>query len=325
MKRSFITTFLLLIVLFITVNPGHSFLLKESTGGISTSLGGVILDRDMDGLNIIYNPSLIAVYTEKDPDTLKISASGAVNPYGIQGINNAALGLTYGQIKGDFSIGYGFGLQIFSVSEGLSEYNIYLGASSFYKNNLGILKFWDGAALSYNFKLKYFNVNQDVTGITGFQNSILGFDSDVDFTLSFDKQHYSIGFFALDLFANQLSLLGNSSADTIKRALILHTKIRIVENFDFFASINLTGDPHYISPDNFFNSATKLADKYFGVEATFIDVLFVRVGVNEGRLGGGIGLKANNLKVNIGVIPIPGVNLYYQADISYKTSFFKKD
>ena len=309
-----------IILLFcgLIINISYGFKFDEPMGGIAVSLGGVVLDKNMAGFNIIYNPNMIALNLNK-PISLDVSVTYVPSPYQIKGIDNAVAGAVYGMDLGFLKVGAGLGYQANIRQAGISENRIYLGGSAFLPTRqfFNFLEF-DGVSAALNLKALLYTTDIDMSGVTGFNKTPMAFDADFDVTLSFLNKSLFVGFMVSDILQSPISFISGSSSVPSQRGLILHGRMNLVKDFDLFACYNFGGSQHIVNRNNFLASSTAMANSYFGVEAGFGDSLKVRVGVNEGRLCGGIGLEVQDLVVNVGLLPIAGLNLYYQVDVSYR-------
>lgn len=314
---------LLFIILFVLpVARSFGFDLYEPIGGVATSLGGVVLDRDLQGLNILYNPTMIAMnYTGRSE--LNVAVSYARSPYSVQGFDNSSVGITYAHGFGDFAMGYGLGVQMNLVDAGLSTYKMYAAGSCYYtglKKLAGWLSFLDGVGASVNINPMMYNVPDYMSEIDGFSNNPMGVDLNADITLSLFENKLSVGFLAANILETEVTFYtyAVSLENSVKCAEIVHLKINPIKNLTIFAAVNVNGDKHLINIDNFFGSSTLLANTYFGLEGNFSESLFVRIGVNEGQLSGGIGLDVADLTINLGIQSIYGLHMYYQLDLNYR-------
>lgn len=310
---------ILFIVGFIST-MSYGFRWDENFGGVATGLGGVVLDKDMQGFNAIYNPNMITIGL-KDADVLGFSAGYTPSPYGVDGINNGGFGVVYGIGLGALKVGGGVGGQFSTVVGGINETRIYIAMSGYY-TGLGqavkLLSFIDGIALGLNMKLLMLSTAVDIN-LDGYNSAPFGFDMDVDLTISMFKNVFRVGFMVSDLLEAKPSFFENSAGvSLVKRGMIVHGKFAILNNLDLVTALNIGGSAHTTSENNFTGSVTVFANTYFGIEANFMDSFYVRIGLNEGKLSGGLGLTIADLTVNVGLQPIEGMNLYYQMDISYR-------
>lgn len=316
MKKSLILLFLLGFI----INANYALLIGVPMGGTATALGGIVLDKDLSGYNGVFNPSMIAMSLDGDY-LYNFGASYANDPYGFEGLDNALIGVTWAKKLDMMNIGAGISSQMDLAAIGLNQYRFYFSGSAYYtglSEMLDALSFVDGIAAGLNLKLLYFNTSADFTGVTGFHNPV-GIDMDLDITIKFFDDKLNLGFLVSDLLDTQLSFFNNEPLTNVTfRGVFLHGRFNLVENFSIFCALNLAGSDHYVDRGNIFGSSTFLANTYFGFEASFLDSLYVRVGMNEGRLTGGFGLIIEDLMVNVGVLPLKNVNLYYQVDVGYR-------
>jgi len=308
---------LILIILNLLSYKVYSFVVTDLVGAIATGLGGVVLDRDMGGFNSVYNQSATLLNMKKNM-ILDLSAAYAIAPFGIEGINNSAFGGVFGVNIEFLKFSVGIGGQLNIVANGLNENRFYLGGAIYYPGLKNFIPFVDGLVLSANSKLLLFYLdNIQIEGVSDFVSTPTAFDLDSDITLSFIDGKVYLGLYFMDLLESYISFV-NSRENVNKRQIFIHSKINIMNNFDFYGAINITGTPHIVDRNNFLASSTLFANTYFGIEGCFGGALFIRVGLNEGRLTGGIGLDVANLSINFGVLPITTLSLYYQIDITYK-------
>jgi hypothetical protein len=290
---------------------------QESAGGIATALGGVVLDRDLGGLNALYNPTLIAA-TLTNALSLQADVCGAYQPYGVDGINVCSAGVTYARSLGLFNAGAGLGFQSELAQGGLNTIRTYLclsGDFASFSRLSDLLGFVDNVGASLNIKTVTYYLDANMTG-TGITPTLVNFDLDADVTASFINRMLEVGFMGSDLLAGEKGFTGASLSN--QRGLILHGMVQPIHDLKFIAAYNFGGSSEVIDNDNFVGSATAFANSYLGMEASFFDSIFVRVGLNEGRLTGGLGIDAAGFTLNIGVLPISSLSLYYQIDLNYK-------
>lgn len=311
---------LILFIIGFVSTMSYGFRWDENFGGVATGLGGVVLDKNMQGFNAIYNPNMITIGL-KDVDVLDFSAGYTPSPYGVEGINNGGFGVTYGIGLGALKIGGGVGGQFSSVVGGINETRIYIAMSGYY-TGLGqavkLLSFVDGIALGLNMKMMMLSTGVEIN-LDGFNSAPFGFDMDIDLTVSMFKNVFRIGFMVSDLLEAKPSFFENpAGVSLVKRGMIVHGKFAILNNLDLVTAFNIGGSAHTTTENNFSGSVTVFANTYFGIEANFMDSFYVRIGLNEGKLSGGLGLTIADLTVNVGLQPIEGMNLYYQMDISYR-------
>jgi hypothetical protein len=314
--------FLLFISILFAAGSLYGLNMGEPVGGVATALGGVVLDRDLGGFNVLYNPSMIA-QVASERSYLDFSASYAPTPFELPEIQNAAFGVSSGLNIGFMNVGMGLGAKMLFVTSGISEYNINIVGAGYYP--IDVL-FINGVAAGVGFKLNMFTV--DDASLADLWNDITvsatGVDLDFDVTLKLFNDILSVGFMVSDILESKVSFFEGDVSTITKRGMIIHGKVAILKDFHFFTAFNLSGEDKHINRRNFTGSSTGLANTYFGIEASFFESLFVRVGVNEGQLSGGLGVVVEDLSVNVGVLPMPGLSLYYQVDISYRLGFGKR-
>ncbi len=309
MKKSLIA------IIFILLSSMNAFglITEETLGGISTSLGSIVLDKDLGGMNALNNPTIMALNNKKNSQ-LNITATGAAQPYGISGIDNAAIGAEFFLPGQAFQMGFGLGFQTGLVNAGVNQYRLLVSAGFAYTGIQQSVSWISGIGIGVSGKYISYSLAQDIPGVNSTSSAM---DVDVDATVSLLQKKLQIGVLANDLLASSISFL-NSSTVVGDRGLYIHTRISILDNLDFFGAYNIIGPKHVVDRANFFSASTALMNQYYGLEANFGNALYIRFGVGDGNLTGGIGLIVDNLSVNIGVMPLGPLSLYYQVDLNYK-------
>ena len=301
------------ILVFLLFSQALLFSLDNNTpiGGKATGLGGMDLDIDLGSFNVFYNPTLIAFQDIKG-QTIEAGVSGSASPYGLQGINNFSFAGSFFMPLNDFKVGAFFGMKSRRVENGISEneYDISLASAhkTFLKNVV--------VGGSLRFKLLQ---NKLMVDISGFSPSAMAFNVDSDFSFDINQGQFRLGVTGINLIVGQkLAYLSDAKVNTLPVALIAHGKARINQYLDFIMSYNFLGSTHLVDKSNFFYSSVAFANMNLGFEANFSGVLFVRLGINQANLTGGIGLKAKNMDIDLGVMPQSSLGLYYQLSVNYK-------
>lgn len=319
----------LFICLLLTLISGTAFGFRsdEAIGGVATSLGGVVLDRDLGAFNALYNPTLIPMSVMGTYD-YQAAASFAPNPYGISGLSTGAFALTAakeGLFMDDLTVGAGLGGILDIAPEGVSEYRFNLSGAAYYTGFSG-LDFLDGVGASVSLKALLYAISIDIpASYTGGSTSAFGFDVDVDVTANMFDNVWELGVLGFNLIESKPTFFDSHySLSTVERGLFIHSRVNILRELAIFGSYNILGSDHLVDRNNFIGSSTAFVNSYYGMEASFMDSLFVRVGIAEGSLSGGFGLDIENLTVNVGILPISGVSLYYQLDVNYRVGDWVK-
>ncbi|MEN2998607.1 MAG: hypothetical protein ABDH28_06200 [Brevinematia bacterium] len=294
-------------VLFVlgTVFSANALFEPVFVGGKYVGLGGANIVEVQDPYAMVYNPAGLSYI-----DGISVSVSYS-EPFGTPGMNliNANLaGNLVDILQLGVNVSY-YGADLNSTS-GLRYLVVGVGVGRSFSLS-DVISFVDDLRVGLSAKglmisLAGYELDTSVNG------SKMGFSADAGVGVSLMKEFLKVGVVGYNLVPNSFSFFSDSTNVTeVYSAVKFGVSVYLVRPYmKIFGAYGMG-----------LNSASP-SSLSVGTELSYADTIFTRIGLNEGKLTMGLGIKAPNFEINFGVQNRDNLGWYYQIDLVSSVKLF---
>lgn len=286
-----------LIFIFVLFSISYSIFEPVSVGGRYFALGIANISDLKDAYSMIYNPAGLSYVND-----LSVSASFS-EPFGVPGANiiNVNIG---GNVFDVLSLGINvvsYGADINSTS-GLRSTVLGFGLARL----IELSEFIDVIdSISIGLSVKGLGLS-----VRGYEldNSVntdhWGFNTDIGTILSFGDEFLNLGIVVYNIVPYKFVLYSNSKGSDVYSAVKFGTSVNLIKPYLKAFGAYALG----------LNSSSQ-SSLSVGTEISYLDTIFTRFGVKDGKVSMGIGVRGPNFEVNFGTQSRENLGWYYQIDL----------